>query len=117
VAGATSYGKTGSAENALGKVTHAWFSGYIVTDKPEIVVTVFLENAGGGGAVAGPICNRIMNYYVGNLESFKKPAPVPEQFRSLAPVDREEITEPETPTPAEHASPPDNQEPAPEGEN
>ena len=105
VAGATAYGKTGSAENALGKVTHAWFCGYIVTDKPEIVVTVFLENAGGGGAVAGPICNRIMNYYVGNLESFKKPAPVPAQFRSLAPVDREEVTEPETPAATESPAP------------
>lgn len=90
VPGATSYGKTGSAENALGKVTHAWFTGYIVTDKPEIVVTVFLENAGGGGAMAAPICNRIMNYYVGNLESFKKPAQVPAQFRSFEPEPRTE---------------------------
>jgi len=115
VSGATSYGKTGSAENAMGKTTHAWFTGYIVTDKPEIVVTVFLENAGGGGAVAGPITNRIMNYYVGNLESFKKPAQVPEQFRSQIPEEREtDAEEPEQVTPvageAPAADPPVEQE-------
>ena len=81
--GVTTYGKTGSAENAMGKITHAWFTGYIVTDKPEIVITVFLENAGGGGAVAAPIASRIANYYVGNIDRFKAPAPIPEQFREM----------------------------------
>jgi len=90
VSGATAYGKTGSAENALGRTTHAWFTGYIVTDKPEIVVTVFLENAGGGGAMAAPITNKIMNYYIGNLERIKKPAPLPERFRGTGDEPRED---------------------------
>ena len=91
VPGATAYGKTGSAENALGRTTHAWFTGYIVTDKPEIVVTVFLENAGGGGAMAAPVTNKIMNYYIGNLERIKKPAPLPEKFRGAnnGPIDND----------------------------
>jgi penicillin-binding protein 2 len=64
VEGATTYGKTGSAENSMGKTTHAWFCGYIVTDKPEIAVTVFMENAGGGGAMAAPVAKQIFDYYV-----------------------------------------------------
>jgi penicillin-binding protein 2 len=80
VPGSTTYGKTGSAENYMGKRTHAWFTGFIETDKPEIVITVFLENAGGGGAMAAPVANRIFNYYIGNIERIKKPAPIPIQF-------------------------------------
>jgi penicillin-binding protein 2 len=82
VPGATSYGKTGSAENYMGKMTHAWFTGYIVTDKPEIVITVFMENAGGGGGVCAPVANKIFNYYIGNIERIKAPAPIPPQFRT-----------------------------------
>jgi len=55
VNGGTVFGKSGSAENAMGRTTHAWFCAYLLTSKPEIVVTVFLENAGGGGAMAAPI--------------------------------------------------------------
>lgn len=105
VPGATSYGKTGSAENALGRVTHAWFTGYIVTDKPEIVVTVFMENAGGGGAMAAPITNKIMNYYIGNLENLKKPAEVPLQFRNSV-LDTNAPAQPAAPAiPAEEVPP------------
>ncbi len=80
VSGGTVYGKTGSAENSMGKTTHAWFSGFLETDKPEIAVTVFLENAGGGGALAAPITARIFNYYLGNRAQIKKPASLPSQF-------------------------------------
>ncbi|MDD4310196.1 MAG: penicillin-binding transpeptidase domain-containing protein, partial [Candidatus Cloacimonetes bacterium] len=93
VNGATVYGKTGSAENSMGRTTHAWFCGYLVTTKPEIVVTVFMENAGGGGALAAPITARIFNYYVGNLDKLKKAAPLPPQFRTVEDV----TTEPEVP--------------------
>jgi penicillin-binding protein 2 len=93
VNGGTVYGKTGSAENAMGRTTHAWFCGYLVTTKPEIVVTVFLENAGGGGAMAAPITARIMNYYVGNLESIKQAAPLPPQFRTAQDVTDQVVPE------------------------
>ncbi len=82
VPGTTTYGKTGSAQNSMGSKTHAWFSGFIATDKPEIAVTVFMENAGGGGAVCAPVANRIFNYYIGNIDKIKAPAPLPSQFRS-----------------------------------
>ena len=90
VEGATTYGKTGSAENSMGKTTHAWFCGYIVTDKPEIAVTVFMENAGGGGAMAAPVAKQIFDYYVGNVEDIRRPVSIPPQLRDGS------ITEAET---------------------
>lgn len=111
ISGGTVYGKTGSAENSMGKTTHAWFSGFLETDKPEIAVTVFLENAGGGGALAAPITARIFNYYLGNRAQIKKPAVMPSQFitaedvETLEPEDGEAIPpEPEAtdaPSPSE----------------
>ncbi len=110
VNGGTVFGKSGSAENAMGRTTHAWFCAYLLTSKPEIVVTVFLENAGGGGAMAAPITARIFNYYIGNLENIKKVTPLPSQFRTAEDVDPvpEEIdTEPTEPeTPAENTTTP-----------
>lgn len=106
VPGATTYGKTGSAENYMGKLTHAWFAGFIETDKPEIVVTVFLENAGGGGAVAAPLANKIFNYYMGNIERIKKPAPIPPQFLTAEEQESEPEMEMETPAAAETSVPP-----------
>lgn len=81
VKGATTYGKTGSAENASGRTTHAWFSCYIISDKPEIAVTVFLENAGHGGGVAAPLATKVLNHYMGNYQSIKEAVPIPVQFR------------------------------------
>lgn len=80
VPGATSYGKTGSAENSMGKRTHAWFCGYIETNKPEIAITVFMENAGGGGAMAAPVAKQVFDFYMGNIEEIKKTVQIPEQF-------------------------------------
>ena len=110
VNGAKVFGKTGSAENSMGQQTHAWFTGYIVTDKPEIVVNVFMENAGGGGAVAGPVAAKIFNYYIGNLERIKKEVPIPRQLRNP------DEPAPETPVTEEVTNPESNPEtsPAPE---
>ncbi len=59
----TVYGKTGSAENHMGKITHAWFAGYTVRDEPDLAFTIFLENAGHGGSVAAPLAGKIIKYY------------------------------------------------------
>jgi penicillin-binding protein 2 len=56
-------GKTGSAENPHGEKTHAWFVAVAPLDKPEITVGVVLENAGGGGAIAAPIAQKILMAY------------------------------------------------------
>ena len=56
-------GKTGSAENPHGDKTHAWFVAAAPLYAPEIAVAVVLENAGGGGAMAAPIAQKILNAY------------------------------------------------------
>ncbi|MFC1888035.1 penicillin-binding protein 2 [Candidatus Cloacimonadota bacterium] len=57
------YGKTGSAENHMGKDTHAWFSGFAVWETPEISFTVFMENAGHGGSIAAPFAAKLISFY------------------------------------------------------
>ena len=51
-------GKTGTAENA-GK-DHAWFTCFAPQEKPRIVVTVLVENAGYGAAAALPVAKKML---------------------------------------------------------
>ncbi|MCB5250897.1 MAG: penicillin-binding protein 2 [Candidatus Cloacimonadales bacterium] len=67
VNGVKVYGKTGSAENAHGDDTHAWFACYATWDEPELAIVVFLENAGHGGSMAAPIAGKIISYYNKNV--------------------------------------------------
>lgn len=43
---------------------HAWFISYAPYDKPKIVVSIILENAGGGSSNAAPVVRQIMDYYL-----------------------------------------------------
>jgi len=67
--GITLYGKTGTAENPLGR-SHAWFTGFSETprtDRLDIAVTVIIENGGEGSEVAAPVFRRIIEtYYFGS---------------------------------------------------
>lgn len=79
----TSYraaGKTGTAQvfslkgkdynkNAITKNLHdhAWFVGYAPYDNPQVIVSVILENAGGGSTAAAPLARQTMDYYLNNL--------------------------------------------------
>ena len=56
-------GKTGSAENPHGKA-HAWFVGFAPAQNPKIAVAVVVENAGSGGAIAGPIARDVILQYL-----------------------------------------------------
>ncbi len=55
-------GKTGTAQNPHGE-DHAWFVAFAPADDPEIVVSVVVENAGAGGAVAAPIAREVLRAY------------------------------------------------------
>ncbi len=57
-------GKTGSAENPHGDLTHALFVGAAPLDDPRIAVAVVLENAGGGGSKAAPIAGALMRRHL-----------------------------------------------------
>lgn len=43
---------------------HAWFTAYAPYDNPKMVVSVILENAGGGSSNAAPVVRDIMDYYL-----------------------------------------------------
>lgn len=43
---------------------HAWFTAYAPYEQPKMVVSVILENAGGGSSNAAPVVREIMDYYL-----------------------------------------------------
>lgn len=63
--GLTIAAKSGSAQNTKYKKTHAWIAGYFPADKkPEVVFTVILEGAGGGGSMAGGVAKKFIDKYL-----------------------------------------------------
>lgn len=56
-------GKTGTSEIGKGDRTHAWFTCFVPFDKPEIAVTVFLEEGGEGSHDAAPVVRKILESY------------------------------------------------------
>jgi penicillin-binding protein 2 len=59
-------GKTGSAENPHGELTHALFGGCAPLEDPVIAVAVVAENAGHGGSIAAPVAGALLRYYFAN---------------------------------------------------
>jgi penicillin-binding protein 2 len=54
-------GKTGTAQWSATKPTHAWFTSYAPFDKPEVVVTVLMEEGGEGSSVSVPVARDVLN--------------------------------------------------------
>ncbi|MFH1715047.1 MAG: penicillin-binding protein 2 [Elusimicrobiota bacterium] len=55
-------GKTGTAENPHGD-DHAWFVAAAPMPDPTIVICVFIENGGHGGATAAPLARELIQIY------------------------------------------------------
>lgn len=55
-------GKTGTAQWSNGKANHSWFTGFAPFDKPEMVITVLVEEDATGGA-AVPIAHKILDFW------------------------------------------------------
>jgi len=60
-------GKTGTAEfgQAEDEETHAWMTVFAPVEKPEILVTVMLEEAGQGSYQAAPAAKELLDYWLG----------------------------------------------------
>lgn len=56
-------GKTGTAQWATDKLTHAWFTGFAPYDNPTLVITILVEEGGEGSSIAVPIAYDILNWY------------------------------------------------------
>jgi penicillin-binding protein A len=68
--GITVAGKTGTAETAPGKPSHAWFISFAPANDPKVAVAVFVEsgsagNDATGGAIAAPIAHDVMQAVLG----------------------------------------------------
>jgi len=56
-------GKTGTAQWASDKPTHAWFTGFAPYNNPEIVVTILIEQGGEGSAAAVPVAKEVLDWW------------------------------------------------------
>ncbi|MDR2826699.1 MAG: penicillin-binding protein 2 [Candidatus Adiutrix intracellularis] len=83
-------GKTGTSQVVSNKVyqnyssrqlpyeyrDHAWFTSYAPSDEPEVVVTVLLENTGGGGVYAAPLAKQMLAaFFNPSIMAAKLPRP------------------------------------------
>lgn len=59
----TSGGKTGTAQWSSTKDTHAWFTAFAPFDKPQVVITVLIEEGGEGGIVSIPIARDFLAWW------------------------------------------------------
>lgn len=56
-------GKTGTAQNPFG-FSHGWYTAFAPYENPEIVVTVFIENAGWASISAVPVASLLIEKYL-----------------------------------------------------
>ena len=55
-------GKSGTAETGSSQPDHAWFAGYVPSEKPRYAFVVVLEHGGSGSRAAGPVAREIVRY-------------------------------------------------------
>jgi penicillin-binding protein 2 len=59
-------GKTGTAQYAANKKTHAWFFGFAPWQEPEIAILVLVEGGGEGTTAAAPVAEEVFRAYFGS---------------------------------------------------
>lgn len=59
-------GKTGTAQVGGDKRPHAWFTGFVPYENPEIVLTILIESGGEGSAAAVPAAKEIFKFWIEN---------------------------------------------------
>ena len=64
----SSAGKTGTAQWSNLYNDHAWFTGFAPYEDPELVITVLVEEGGGGSDTAAPIAHEFL-YWWGNYQN------------------------------------------------
>ena len=47
---------------------HAWFAAFAPVEAPEIAVAAIIEHGGHGGSAAGPVVQRVLAAYFGDIE-------------------------------------------------
>ncbi|MBI2552595.1 penicillin-binding protein 2 [Candidatus Uhrbacteria bacterium] len=62
----TSAGKTGTAQWSSTEKPHAWFTGWMPFENPEIVITALIEAGGEGSTSAAPVAKEIMSWWLNN---------------------------------------------------
>ena len=62
----TSAGKTGTAQYANNTKLHAWYTSYAPYERPEIALTVLLENGGEGNEAAVPLTADLYDWWFTN---------------------------------------------------
>ena len=56
-------GKTGTAQWSQNKENHAWFTCFAPYEKPELVLTVLVEEGGEGSSIAVPIARQFLTWF------------------------------------------------------
>ena len=56
-------GKTGTAQWNKNRNNHAWFTSFAPVEKPEIVVTILVEEGGEGSSIAAPIAYEFYKWW------------------------------------------------------
>ncbi len=59
----TMAGKTGTAQWSSKKAPHAWFIGFAPYEKPELAITILVEEGVEGSTIAVPMARDILNWY------------------------------------------------------
>jgi cell division protein FtsI/penicillin-binding protein 2 len=68
IAGLEICGKTGTAENS--GPDHAWFTCFAPAKKPQIAITVLIENGGFGASAALPVARELLKSWSARKAEF-----------------------------------------------